>query len=219
VEGEEGPYYVDAAKLRTDLTENRPGLPLRLRIAVVNSKTCAPLENAAVDIWHCDAMGTYSGFTSQGSGGPAGFGGGRRGPGGPGGPGGPRQIDETRFLRGIQLTGKQGLVEFASVYPGWYQGRTIHIHMKVHLGGPANETYQGGHVSHTGQLYFPEDVTAEIARMQPYEANSGVHRTLHTEDGIYKSQHGELSLVTLDRPQAGKNEGGSPWTPTPPLRP
>ena len=175
-------------------------------------------------------MGTYSGFTSQGSGGrgpggpggppPDGFGPGGpppdgRGPGGPGGfgggrrgPGGPRQIDETRFLRGIQVTGKQGLVEFASVYPGWYKGRTIHIHMKVHLGGQANETYQGGHISHTGQLYFPEDITNEIALMKPYEANSGVHRTLHSEDGIYKSQHGELSLVTLDRLQKGKNEGG-----------
>ena len=201
-EGEEGPYYVDAARLRRDVTEGRAGVPLQLRIAVVDSKTCAPLENAAVDIWHCDAMGTYSGFTAQGSGG--------RGPGGRGrGPGGPRQLDSTRFLRGIQVSNKQGMVEFLSIYPGWYQGRTIHLHMKVHLGGAAGEeTWNGGHVAHTGQIYFPEDVTAEVAAMQPYAANSGVHRTLQSEDGIFRSQHGSSGIVTLDRLQKGTNAGG-----------
>ena len=76
-EQEEGPYYVDFGKMRRDVTEGRAGVPLRLRVALMNAKTCAPLENAAIDIWHCDATGVYSGFTAQGSGG-------RGGPGGPG---------------------------------------------------------------------------------------------------------------------------------------
>src|SRR5262245_55950128 len=127
-EQEEGPYYIDDETLRRDITESKPGAPLLLRIAVVNSKTCEPLQNAAVDIWHCDAMGVYSGFTAnrpdggmppegpppgRRSGGPPppGFGG--RGPGS-------RQTDATRFLRGVQVTDGRGAVEFSTLYPGWY---------------------------------------------------------------------------------------------------
>jgi protocatechuate 3,4-dioxygenase beta subunit len=188
---------VDSAKLRPDITEGRPGVPLRLRIALVDAKTCMPLENAAVDIWHCDAAGVYSGFTSMGSG------------GGPGGRGRSREIDETRFLRGVQLSGKQGIVDFTTIYPGWYQGRTIHIHLKVHWGGKAvNETYGGGHVAHTGQLFLPEDITADVAKMAPYASHSGVHRTLQGEDMIFRSQHGSAGLMTLERLSKGTNAGG-----------
>ena len=105
-EQEEGPYYIDDEKLRRDVTEDRPGVPLKLRIAVVDAARCVPLRNAAVDLWHCDALGVYSGFTASSFGGP--------GPGGPdGGPGRPprmgppgpqreRHVDATRFLRGVQ---------------------------------------------------------------------------------------------------------------------
>ena len=120
-EQEEGPYYVDFGKARRDVTEGKPGLPLQLRVALVDAKRCEPLEWAAVDIWHCDATGVYSGFSANGGGDDArrGFGapsggiGGRGGPGrgGPGGPDGPcgrgggrgrGPVDETRFLRGLQ---------------------------------------------------------------------------------------------------------------------
>jgi protocatechuate 3,4-dioxygenase beta subunit len=237
-EQEEGPYYVDYEQVRPDITEAKLGLPLKLRIALVDSKRCAALENAALDIWHCDASGVYSGFTSnspdggggpegrRGPGGPGGpgrgfgdfgaqgFGPGMppppgRGPGGPGGPGGRRQIDATRFLRGVQMTDKQGLVEFATLYPGWYFGRAIHIHMKVHLGGSVSEgKYAGGHVSHTGQLFFPEDVTDEVAKLQPYAKRLNIHRTLQTEDGIFNGQHGASCMVNLTRLKNGTNAEG-----------
>jgi len=229
-EAEEGPYYVDYLKARADVTEGRPGVPLKLRIAIVDAKRCEPLKDAAVDIWHCDAGGVYSGFTANGGGdgagrgfgppaasgpaGPGGFGpggGGRGGRGGPGGPGGRGQgpSDETRFLRGIQLTNTQGVAEFATIYPGWYAGRTIHIHLKVHLGGKAaSDKYAGGHVSHTGQLFLPEDLTEQIAKMEPYSKHSNVHRTLHSEDNIFMRQGGKQSMMTLDRLQKGSNAGG-----------
>ncbi len=222
-EQEEGPYYVDGAKLRSDITEGKPGTPLILRVALVDAKRCAPLANAALDIWHCDAEGVYSGFTS---GGPGGFRGGPGPQGGrgdrpgppppgmrafdPGGPPphpggrGPRKIDETRFLRGVQISNRQGTVEFATLYPGWYEGRAIHIHVKVHLGGEkAAETYAGGHVSHTGQLFFPEDATEQIAKLQPYAKRLGIHRTTQEEDGIFRSQHGSSSLVQLEKAARG----------------
>jgi protocatechuate 3,4-dioxygenase beta subunit len=224
-EQEEGPYYVDFGKARRDVTEGKPGVPLQLRVALVDAKRCEPLEAAAVDIWHCDATGVYSGFTANGGGDDAGrgfgppagaIGGrggpGRGGPGGPGGRGGGRgsgPIDETRFLRGIQVTNRQGIAEFATVYPGWYAGRTIHVHLKVHLGGSAGaERYAGGHVSHTGQLFLPEDITDQIAKMDPYVKHSNVHRTLHSEDNIFRQQGGAQSMLSLERLQKGSNAGG-----------
>jgi hypothetical protein len=81
-EQEEGPYYVDRELLRGDITEGKIGVPLRVRVTIVDAKTCAPLPNAALDIWHCDASGVYSGYTKINPGGPGGPGG---GPGFPGG--------------------------------------------------------------------------------------------------------------------------------------
>lgn len=226
-EQEEGPYYLNGVALRRDITEGKPGVPLLLRIALADAKDCSPLSNAAVDIWHCDALGVYSGFTANS---PDGFGGGpgrRGGPGGmpppPGGrnemppprmpppPGGrvPTNADKTRFLRGVQITNQEGIVEFSTLYPGWYAGRAIHIHLKAHLGGNrAADTYQGGHVSHTGQLFFPEDATERVAKALPYAKRLGVHRTTQEEDDIFRSQHGGASMVRLERAGNSSNPEG-----------
>lgn len=212
-EQEEGPYYIDYEKVRKNLTENKPGVPLQLRIALMDSRRCTPLENAALDIWHCDATGVYSGFTANGGGdsGPGGPGG-RGGRGGPG-RGGPRGAsagtDETRFLRGVQFTNKDGVAEFETLYPGWYAGRTIHIHLKVHLeGNMSGERYTGGHVSHTGQLFFPEDVTERIAKLAPYVTHSQVHRTLHSEDNVFRAQGGSQAMMTLMPKAKGSDTAG-----------
>ena len=117
----EGPYYLPLDLLRQDITEGRPGLPLRLRIAVVDVNGCSPLPDAAVDIWHCDAQGYYSGFTGY--------------PGGDADPEAGAGVEEGTFLRGVQTTNADGIAEFQTIYPGWYTGRTVHIHMKVHVGG------------------------------------------------------------------------------------
>jgi protocatechuate 3,4-dioxygenase beta subunit len=228
-EQEEGPYYIDDEKLRRNITEGRPGVPLILRVALVDATRCTPLENAALDIWHCDALGMYSGFTGdspdgrggpgrgRGPGGGPGFGGPGPGGGPGGGPGrrgmrppdGGRQTDATRFLRGVQLTDKKGVVEFATLFPGWYSGRAIHIHLKVHIGGAAAaEKYAGGHVAHTGQLFIPEEITEEVAKLEPYATRLNVHRTLQTEDGIFNSQHGSTSMVNIDRLRSASNADG-----------
>jgi hypothetical protein len=112
----EGPYYVDDAAVRRNVTEGRPGVALTLRLTVVNASSCKPIKGAAVEIWHCDAGGVYSATGAE--------------------------ADE-RFLRGIQRTDAKGLALFKTLYPGWYQGRTVHIHTMVHI---------GGNVVHTGQL-------------------------------------------------------------------
>jgi protocatechuate 3,4-dioxygenase beta subunit len=220
-EQEVGPYYIEYEKVRRDVTEGKPGVPLKLRVALVDAKRCTPLENAALDIWHCDALGIYSGFTANSMGGrpdgrgpfgpPPDFGPGGPGPGGPGGGRGRGRgpSDETRFLRGVQFTDRNGIAEFATVFPGWYQGRAIHIHVKVHLGGNATgDKYAGGHVSHTGQLFFPEDIIEKVAKMEPYSKRLSVHRTTQEEDHVFNQQHGSDAMTNLTRLSSGSDAGG-----------
>jgi protocatechuate 3,4-dioxygenase beta subunit len=156
----DGPYYISGEKLRRDITEGRPGTPLLLRLRVVDARTCKPIKGAAVDIWHCDALGVYSGFGS-GSG-------------------------NRTFMRGVQRTDRNGLARFRSVYPGWYRGRTVHIHVKVHVAGD---------VVHTGQLYFPDAVTDKVFRRKPY-SRRGRRSTRNANDFVF-AQGGRRSMLRL----------------------
>lgn len=117
----EGPYYIDADKPRRDVTEDQEGIPLHLTLKVIDAETCTSLRNAAVDIWHCNASGVSSGYEGVGGGG-----GGTPPTGAP--------TDDTRYLRGTWHTYRHGQVTFKTVFPGWYQGRCVHIHVKVHVG-------------------------------------------------------------------------------------
>ncbi len=226
----EGPFYLDRQKLRRDISEGKPGLPLVLRIRLLDANTCRPLPAAAVDLWHCDAAGVYSGFSGL-----AGFGSqvAGRGPGpGPGfapGPGGPpppgdpgmppgpdrfaghppprpRPSDHQTFLRGLQFTGADGVAEFRSIVPGWYAGRAVHVHLKAHVGGKRQGGhYAGGHVCHTGQFGFAEDFYNTISPLQPY-AQHHVPRTPLQQDGILGRGAGP-ALLTLTPLGAAPQQG------------
>ncbi|MFD9463550.1 intradiol ring-cleavage dioxygenase [Streptomyces sp. NPDC060027] len=205
----EGPYYIDADKLRQDITEDQEGIPLTLKLKVIDAETCKPVRNAAVDIWHCSALGVYSGYEAMSNGG--GGGGPSGGPtdapsgtpsgtptgepptgeppsGGPsGGTGGGHSepTDDERYLRGTWKTDKHGYVTFRTVFPGWYQGRCVHIHVKVHVDGTWTDAgYEGGHACHTGQLFFDEKAVLASAEVSPYSTNTTTRTTLD-EDTIY----------------------------------
>jgi protocatechuate 3,4-dioxygenase beta subunit len=126
----------------------------------VNASSCRPIKGAAVDIWHADALGVYSGFGS-GSG-------------------------NRTFMRGIQKTDATGLARFRSVWPGWYQGRTVHIHVKVHV---------AGNVVHTGQLYFPDATTDKVFRRKPYARRP--RRTTRNANDFVFAQGGRRSLLSV----------------------
>ncbi|TGB09559.1 intradiol ring-cleavage dioxygenase [Streptomyces sp. MZ04] len=207
----EGPYYIDADKIRKDITEDRDGIPFTLRLKVIDSDTCKPLRRAAVDIWHCDALGIYSGYESLSGGG--GGGGGTTPPSGtptgtptgtppsgdPGGGGGGHEepTDDERYLRGTQLTDQHGYVEFKTVFPGWYRGRAVHIHTKVHVGGKMTDAgYEGGHTCHTGQFFFAETAVLASADVAPY-ATSTTERTTLDEDTIYGGGGTQDGLLKL----------------------
>jgi protocatechuate 3,4-dioxygenase beta subunit len=105
--------------------------------------------------------------------------------------------DKLTFLRGIQLTDRQGAVAFQSIFPGFYQGRVNHVHFKVRIDGhPDAKTYAAGHTSHVGQLFFPEDVAVKLMATRPY-ADHPIHRTTQAEDGVFNHQHGSLMIATI----------------------
>jgi protocatechuate 3,4-dioxygenase beta subunit len=162
----EGPYYIAKEKLRRNITDGRPGTPLTLRLAVFDAKTCRPIRGAAVDIWHCDASGIYSGY-------------------------GAGRASRT-FMRGIQRTNAKGVATFKTVYPGWYQGRTVHIHVKVHV---------RGNVVHTGQLYFPDRVTDAAYGKAPY--TNRPNRDVRNADDMVFRNGGKPSLLSVRRNDAG----------------
>lgn len=162
----EGPYYIPNELVRRNITDGHPGTPLTLRLAVVDASTCRPIEGAAVDVWHADAAGVYSGF---------GAGAGNR-----------------RFMRGIQRTDGKGVAVFRTVFPGWYQGRTVHIHVKVHV---------GGRVVHTGQLYFRDTLTDAVYRKAPYSKRP--NRDTRNADDLIFGRGGRRSLLTVRRQGAG----------------
>jgi protocatechuate 3,4-dioxygenase beta subunit len=162
----EGPYYLAGEPLRRNVTGGRPGTPLTLRLKVVDASTCRPIKGALVDVWHCDAGGVYSGF--------------REG------------VRSRTFMRGRQRTDRKGIATFTTVYPGWYPGRTVHIHVKVHL---------GGNVVHTGQLYFPDALTDVVYRRAPYKKRRG-RTTRSATDAVYRNG-GTRSRLRLRKVKRG----------------
>jgi protocatechuate 3,4-dioxygenase beta subunit len=162
----DGPYYIAGEKYRRNITEGRPGVPLFLRLRVVDASTCKPIAGAAVDIWHADALGVYSGFGAA--------------------------AKSRTFMRGIQRTDENGLARFRTVYPGWYRGRTVHIHVKVHV---------NGNVVHTGQLYFPDSLTDRVFRRKPYSRRP--RRTTRNATDFVFAQGGRRSMLGLRKAGSG----------------
>ncbi|HTN78778.1 MAG TPA: hypothetical protein VMK16_03810 [Acidimicrobiales bacterium] len=171
----EGPYYLDLDLVRSDIREDRDGAALALTLSVIDVSTGSPVSGAAVDIWHCDANGLYSGFVSQSA----------------GSNGGASDLtDDGTFLRGTQISDSSGNVIFTTIYPGWYQGRTVHIHVKAHV---------KGREIHTGQLFFDDSFTDGVfSSTSPYSAR-GDRTTRNADDNIYAGGGDKSTLaVTKD---------------------
>ena len=170
----EGPYYFDAGAIRRDIREDREGVRLRLVLRVREANGCTPISNAVVDVWHSDAQGLYSGFEAAS----------RSAGGGDG-----SRSDDERYLRGAQVTNDDGVIEFETIYPGWYQGRTPHIHAKVHL---------DKRTLLTTQLFFDEQLVTGVYRDKRYSRDSKREVT-NSSDSIFD----ESLVLTLRRQGAG----------------
>ena len=151
----EGPYYFDPELERADITEGtQTGVATTVKLQIVDG-SCQPIEGARVDIWHCNAEGLYSGYANQ--------------------TGGVDTSGQT-FLRGTLFAGANGIVEFQTIYPGWYAGRTTHIHFKVFLD---EKTVL------TGQLFFPDALSQFIYQnVEPYTSHGHDRDVLNANDNI-----------------------------------
>lgn len=169
----EGPYFVDEMINRSDIRSDpsdgsvKDGTPLQLTFRVTRiNNDCVPLEGAMVDVWHCDALGVYSdvsdpGFNTQGQ----------------------------KFLRGFQLTDANGVAQFITIYPGWYQGRTVHIHFKIRTDAAGGGTYD-----FTSQLFFDDPLSDRVYTQEPYASKPGTRSPRNDGDGIYQQSGGQLLL-------------------------
>jgi protocatechuate 3,4-dioxygenase beta subunit len=164
----EGPYFIDEqlnrSDIRLDPTDGsiREGVLLHLRFNVtqITTNACTFLQGVYVDIWHCDAVGDYAGVGTQVG---------------------------RKFLRGYQVTNALGAVEFLTIYPGWYPGRTVHIHFKIRT-----ELNSTGY-DFTSQLYFDDTLTDQVFLQEPY-VGEGVRDTRNNNDGIYQNGGSQLLL-------------------------
>jgi protocatechuate 3,4-dioxygenase beta subunit len=167
----EGPYFVDEKLNRSDIRADptdgsvQPGTPVSLTMVVVRAGgNCAPVAGAAVDIWHANASGKYSDIASEGSAG-------------------------KKYLRGVQVSDANGQAKFTTVYPGWYQGRAVHIHFKVRLFDGTSQTYE-----FTSQLFFDPATTSAVYATGVYAAR-GQASTSNGSDGIYGSDGSKLVVA------------------------
>ena len=172
----QGPYYVDEKLNRSDIRSDptdgtvKQGalLALTLNVSSIAKGACAPLEGAIVDLWQCDAKGVYSDAVD-------------------------RNFDTTgkKFLRGYQITDKNGVVKFTTIYPGWYPGRTVHIHYKIRSPESARSPYE-----FIGQMYFPERTSDRVYSNPPYAAR-GKRSVSNLTDRIYNSDGGRQSMLVV----------------------
>jgi len=159
-----GPYWVDEGLDRSDITVDpsdgsvRPGVPLRLDLRVLRADaSCAPAAGVRVDMWHCDASGLYSDETANGTVG-------------------------KKFLRGCQTTDASGAVRFKTIYPGWYSGRTIHVHVRIRTFDGSTTT-----TNFTSQLFFDDAISDQVLAQSAYNTRGTTRDTTNASDGIYAS--------------------------------
>ena len=150
----EGPYFLEGMPLRADISEGTPGVPLQVRITVTDVQSM-PLPGCRVDLWQCDAAGLYSGYAGQGDSGTV------------------STLGKT-FLRGGQTTGADGVAALKSIYPGWYAGRTTHIHFKV---------WSGAHAVLTSQFFLPDALSEFLYSVLPQYKREALRGVLNSTVG------------------------------------
>lgn len=173
----QGPYFVDEKLHRSDIRSDptdgsvKQGVPLRLRFRVSELKenACTPLAGATVDVWHCDVLGVYSDAQDALLGNTKG----------------------KKFLRGYQVTDAAGTAEFLTIYPGWYQGRTVHIHVKIRTSSASGARHE-----FTSQLYVDDTLTDRVHTQEPY-ARRGQRTLRNADDGIFRDGGKQLLLSAV----------------------
>jgi protocatechuate 3,4-dioxygenase beta subunit len=172
----EGPYFVDEKLNRSDIRANTSdgavseGAPFKLTIRAsgIGNGTCTPLQGAWIDIWHCDALGIYSAVSDRFA----------------------NSVGQN-FLRGYQVTDANGTVTFTTIFPGWYQGRAVHIHFKVRNDPSVVQGFE-----FTSQFFFPQNICDEVFTSAPY-TTKGTGYLRNERDNIYNSGGSQTTLLPV----------------------
>jgi protocatechuate 3,4-dioxygenase beta subunit len=166
-----GPCYAEEPMMREDISDGLDGLPTRVSFLVVGADGCTPISDATVDIWHSGSQGIYSAYAMGTICNP-----------------GSEDVRSDMFCRGVQAVDETGRVNFSTVFPGWYRGRTLHIHFTVRVGG--REVV-------TSQLYFEDELVDEILAQGFYKAR-GMRDTTNQRDGIFASGGASPAQVVME---------------------
>lgn len=178
LEGEEGPYFVDDSATgynrsnilsNLDGTDTQTGVAFTMTLYVYDTEnSCAAMQGVQVDIWHCNASGIYSAESSE-------------------------STSSESWLRGYQLTDLNGMVQFVTIIPGWYEGRTTHIHLR--LRSTYNSSSSDG--TNTMQFFFDQTLIDTLATsVSPY-SSEGTNPTTNASDRVYSEQEDGTTLMTL----------------------
>jgi protocatechuate 3,4-dioxygenase beta subunit len=171
-----GPCHTNDVPVRSDVSEGVVGLPLRLSLRIVEAETCKPIEGADVEIWHVNVQGAYSGQAARMCN------------------DGAAAAQAAHFLRGRQVTDGDGVVSFLSVYPGWYSGRTVHVHMRILVG--ARELL-------VSQLLFDDALSDIIFADHPdYRGRPG-RDTTNGDDGVFTAGEAASYIVDVEKLDGG----------------
>jgi len=175
------PTWRDLGLLRADIREGLAGAKLVLTMTVLDSRTCAPIAGAAVDVWNTRPTGQYSTGKAP-------------------------LTASTTYLRGVQMTDAEGVAVMTTLYPGWYKSRSQHVHVKVHVGGEAGgDRYAdgaAGHVCYVGQLFFPQAYNDEVRALSPYTSNT-IPYVVNAKDFYFPRIKGEKPIFAMEKDGAG----------------
>jgi protocatechuate 3,4-dioxygenase beta subunit len=171
-EGETGPYWVVGERLRSNLLESQPGVPVIIEEQFIDIETCDPITDLFAEIWSCNSTGVYSGLVASGNGNPT-----------------DTSNHNTTFLRGIQRTDVDGIVTFETLFPGHYAGRTNHHHVIAHLNTTLlpNNTLDGGYTPHVGQYFYDQDLIDRVESTYPYNTNT-ITQTTNAVDRVFAQE-------------------------------
>ncbi|KAH8823818.1 aromatic compound dioxygenase [Flagelloscypha sp. PMI_526] len=174
----EGPYYVDGELIQSDLRAGQESIDLYVDFQLIDVETCEPVSNIYVDFWHTNATGVYSAIAARGNG------------------NGDTSNLQVNHGRGIQLSDKDGVVQFLTMFPGHYTGRTTHIHVMANSNGTvfSNGTFKAETVKHVGQIFFDQSLIADVETYPPYNTNTQP-LTTNAQDGIMAGESASIDPV------------------------
>ncbi|EJM78059.1 intradiol ring-cleavage dioxygenase [Pseudomonas sp. GM60] len=180
-----GPYFRNPKLIRRNISEGLDGIPLVLRLTIIDAMTREPVNGAIVDIWHCNARGAYSGWSKVNPDKEVDV----------GDIGAVPRTDDDTYLRGGQFTDQKGIVRFTTIYPGFYAGRALHIHVAIRVTA-GNNYLEERHVAWVGQLYFPEVASRSVLNAREYSGRT-VTALTNDEDYFYTSMGGAASTLNV----------------------